>query len=449
MKPRFVFPNHFLWGTATSAYQIEGSHAADGKGLSVWDEFVTRGKKICNGDRGDLGCDHYKKYREDVGLMKTLGYPGYRFSISWPRVQPNGVGAINPAGIDFYDRLVDELLSNNILPFATLYHWDLPWELEKTGGWMNRATAERFGDYTENVVQKLGDRVNNWITINEPWIIYVTGYILGIHPPGQFRPYSGFRVAHNLLLAHGLAVQRIRSINPESKVGITNALSPVHSYRLDRGEKTVERAHAIQNSLWMDSVFKGQYPSIIQDEILSQLGSCFQEGDMSTISTPTDFVGVNHYTRTIVRWAPVPIFRFIPVRPKYQGLQTTGMDWEIYPQGLKEILDWIRTEYGNPPVYITENGAAFQESPDTQGIVNDWERIRFLESYLTQVHHSIAEGSDIRGYFVWSFLDNFEWYYGYAKTFGLVHVDRSSHQLTRTPKQSAHWYSHVCQNNGF
>ncbi|MCC5814404.1 MAG: beta-glucosidase [Leptospira sp.] len=441
------FPKNFVWGTATSSYQIEGAMEQDGKGLSNWDDFVSKKGNIKNGDNGNIAADHYNRYEEDIKLMKSLGYPSYRFSISWPRIQPTGSGDVNQMGLDFYDRLVDNLLKHKIRPFATLYHWDMPLNLHKEGGWMNRSTVERFAEYSEIVVKKLGDRVRDWITINEPWIIYVTGYMLGVHPPGKIRPYSSLKVAHNLMLAHGLAMEKIRLHSPKSRAGITNALSPVQSWNWKRGNKTVERANAFINGIWLDPIYKGRYPIVIEDEIFSQNKGNILPGDLKIISQPTDFLGINHYTRSLVRWSPVPLFRFLPVTPKYKGVEYTSMGWEIYPKGIKDLLDWVRTEYDNPPIYITENGAAFYESPGEDGIVHDQNRIHFLKSYLQNIHHSIEEGSDVRGYFAWSFMDNFEWHYGYEKTFGLVHVDYKSKELTRTPKDSAHWYGKVCREN--
>jgi beta-glucosidase len=448
MKNQFQFPKNFVWGTATASYQIEGGKEQDGKGLSIWDEYVTRKGKIHNGDTGDIACDHYNKYIDDVKLMKQLGYPSYRFSLSWPRILPQGENKVNVKGLDFYDRLVDQLMAKNIRPFVTLYHWDLPLELEQQGGWRNRSTAEKFADYTEVVVNKLGDRVKDWITINEPWIIYVAGNIVGLHAPGKIRPFSSYKVAHNLMLAHGLALQRIRSISPKAKVGITNALSPIQYYKLNTGIKTVEKADAILNGIWMDSIYKGRYPLAIEDEFYSQNKSNIQPADLNIISQPTDFLGINHYTRTIVRWAPVPVFSCVPVRPKYKDVEFTSMGWEIYPKGIKDLLDTVRKKYNNPPVYITENGVAFFESPSDDGIIHDRNRIQFIDSYLRNIHHAIQEGSDVRGYFAWSFMDNFEWHYGYKKTFGLVHIDRNSKNLTRTPKDSAIWFGKVCKKNG-
>lgn len=449
MSSFFSFPKNFIWGTATSSYQIEGAKIQDGKGLSNWDDFCTRKGKIKNGDTGDIAADHYNRMEEDIQLMKNLGYPAYRFSISWPRVQPNGKGKPNPKGLDFYDRLVDTLLKNKILPFVTLYHWDMPLELEKEGGWMNRQTCYLFAEYTEYVVKKLKDRVNYWITINEPWVIYVCGYMLGVHPPGKIQPFSNLKVAHNLLLAHGLALQKIRSLQKNAKIGITNALSPVQYFKWNGGEKTTARANAIQNAMWLDPIYKKNYPKEIENEVLKHNKGNIHKDDLEIISQKTDFLGINHYTRTLVRWAPIPLFHFIPVRPRYKGVQFTSMGWEIYPQGFSMLLEWIRKEYNNPPIYITENGAAFYESPSDDGKIHDTYRIEFFKKYLANVHHSIQEGSDIRGYFAWSFMDNFEWAYGYEKTFGLVHIDYKQKTLKRTPKDSAYWYSKVCKKNGF
>jgi beta-glucosidase len=443
------FPKDFKWGTATAAYQIEGAYNSDGKGLSIWDEFVTRKNKIKNRDNGNIACDHYNQYPKDIQLMKQLQYQNYRFSISWPRILPEGKGKINPAGLEFYDKLVDTLLKNKITPFITLYHWDLPFALQTEGGWMNRSTAQYFADYAEIVAKKLGDRVKDWITINEPWIIFVTGYMLGVHPPGKIQPFSSLPVVHNLLLGHGLALQRIRKFSKKSRIGITNALSPVQYFKWRGGEKTVARANAYQNSMWMDPIYKGRYPSEIEDEIFAQNKNNIKPEDFKIISHPTDFLGINHYTRTIVRWAPIPLFRFLPVKPKYKDAKFTSMGWEVYPKGIKDLLDWIRSKYNNPPVYITENGAAFYEKADSSGFIKDNNRVQFLQNYLTEIHHSIQEGSNVQGYFVWSFLDNFEWQEGYEKTFGLIYVDRNTPKLTRTPKSSAYWYSNVCKKNGF
>jgi beta-glucosidase len=449
MKGWIDFPKNFTWGTATAAYQIEGAYQEDGKGLSIWDEFCMRKKAIKNGDTGNEACDHYNRYKEDVQLMKTLGYPNYRFSISWPRVIPEGKGEVNIKGLDFYDRLIDELLRKDIIPFITLYHWDLPLALDKSGGWYARETAYRFADYSEVVVNKFQDRVKNWITINEPWIVMITGYVLGVLAPGKISPFKSLKVAHNLLLAHGLAVERMRSIAKDLQIGITNALSPIESAHHEKYFSAATRADAIMNRLWLDPIFKGKYPKEIENNIYSQNKGENIEEDLKIISQRTDFLGINHYTRTIVKNIPFPLYNFRPIKPDYPGVEFTSMGWEIYPQGIYNILKKIQNDYGNPPVYITENGVAFIEELNSDGGLEDDNRIEFLKKYLSKVSHAIHEGADIKGYFVWSFMDNFEWAEGYAKTFGLVHVDRKNRTLKRTAKKSAHWYSKVIEKNGF
>ncbi|MDZ4727568.1 MAG: GH1 family beta-glucosidase [Leptospira sp.] len=442
------FPKNFIWGTATSSYQIEGGILDDGKGLSNWDVFSKKKGKIKNSDHGDIACDHYHKYKEDVNLLKKLNIQSYRYSISWPRVLPNGVGSINQKGLDFYDRLTDELLKNNILPFVTLYHWDLPQKLEDLGGWLNRDTADLFGDYTEIIVRKLGDRVKNWITINEPWIVMIAGYVLGAHAPGLRRPFSAFKVAHNLLLAHGKSLERIRSLSPKAKAGITNALSPVYSNRRDKETNVVKRANAIMNKLWLDPIFNGKYPDEIESLVHSQNKGNIKDGDMKLISAKTDFLGINHYSRMIVRRFPIPVFKFIPVLPKHTSAKFTTMGWEIYPEGFYDLLKWVKEKYANPPIYITENGISLNDTLK-ENTVNDPDRIQYLKDYLLSMSKAMEEGVDVRGYFVWSFLDNFEWQEGYEKKFGIVYVDRNDPNLKRIPKDSAKWYAKVCKENGF
>jgi beta-glucosidase len=442
------FPKNFLWGTATSAYQIEGAYNEDGKGLSIWDTFTRKKGKVKNFENGDIACDHYHKYKEDVALIHKLNIQSYRFSVAWSRVMPEGRGGVNAQGLDFYDKLTDELLKKNILPFVTLYHWDLPQALESKGGWYSRETADYFADYTEVMVRKLGDRVKNWITLNEPWIVMVAGYVLGAHPPGFRRPFSSFKVAHNLLLAHGKSLDRIRSLSPKAKVGITNALSPVYSNKVSKENSAVKRANAIMNELWLDPIFKGTYPKEIEKFVFSQNKGNIQAGDMKLISAKTDFLGVNHYSRMVVRKISFPIFNFIPVKPDYPHAKFTSMGWEIYPEGFYDLLKWIKKEYDNPPLYITENGVSLYENA-VNGKIDDPDRISYLKNYLLSMKRAMSEGVDVRGYFVWSFLDNFEWHEGYEKQFGIVYVDRNSPDLKRIPKESAKWYAKVCRDNGF
>ncbi len=442
------FPKDFLWGTATSAYQIEGGFNAEGKGASTWDTFTQKSGKIKRNENGNVACDHFAHWKEDVALMQSLSIASYRFSIAWSRVLPEGTGKVNEAGLAFYDRLVDELLAKNILPFVTLYHWDLPQALENKGGWLNRETTFAFEYYSDIVTRKLGDRVKHWITLNEPWIIMVAGYVLGAHAPGKIRPFSSFRVAHNLLLAHGRSMSVIRTNVPGSVAGITNALTPVYSDSRSKESKATKRAHAIMNQLWMDPIFKGHYPKEIESLVLSQNKKNMFPEDWKLITQKTDFLGVNHYSRMIVRYLPFPIYSFFPVTPKYPAVEFTSMGWEVYPTGFSELLRWIREDYDNPTVYITENGISLPDELENNQ-VSDPRRIHYLQSYLLELNRAMVAGSDVKGYFVWSFLDNFEWHEGYEKRFGIVYVDHSDPKRPRLPKQSAHWYAKLCRDNSF
>ena len=446
MNGRIEFSKDFVFGAATAAYQIEGAFNEDGKGLSIWDEFVRKKGKIKNNDTGDIACDHYHRYAEDVKIMQDLNLHAYRYSVSWPRVIPSGKGAVNEKGLDFYNRLTDELLKKNITPFVTLYHWDLPLELHRRGGWRNRDTSCAFAEYAELMTRKLGDRVKHWITLNEPWVAMVTGYVLGVHAPGERTPFSALRTAHNMLLAHGLALDAMRKSRSDLKIGLTNALSPVHSFRKDLTLKAEKKADAIVNRLWLDPIYHGKYPEIITKNVFSANKGNIKQDDLKIISGKTDFLGVNHYTRMLVRNFPFPLYSFLPVVPKYEGVKFTSMGWEIYPEGMSEILGMIREDYGNPPVYITENGVSFYEKPEN-GRIEDDNRIEYLKNYLFQCWTSVKKGSDLKGYFAWSLLDNLEWHYGFEKTFGLVHIDRNT--LSRTPKKSAGWYADLCRNRGF
>lgn len=442
----YTFPKDFLWGTATAAYQIEGAWKEEGKGPSIWDAFSHIPGKVNGGDTGDTACDHYHKMAEDIDLMGDLGFPAYRFSISWPRIIPDNSGRVNNRGLDFYDRLVDKCMERNILPFVTLYHWDLPLWAQEKGGWLNRETAHHFAEYGMVVANRIGDRVKHWITLNEPWIVAIAGHVLGIHAPGIRKPFSLFRIAHNLLLGHGLCTEALKASCPDSRVGITNALSPIHSYRLDRYPAAVRRAEAIMNYLWLDPIMGKGYPPEIRRAVKRQNGGKIREEDMDIISRPIDFLGINNYHRTIVAPALRPLYTFRPVEPSYPEAQFTRMGWEIYPQGIKEIVLDISRRYNHVPLYITENGAAFQDRL-IDGKVEDPYRVNFIRSYLKALHEAISEGANLKGYFLWSFMDNFEWNLGYEKTFGLVHIERSSGSLKRTVKESGHWYAQVCAEN--
>lgn len=460
---KLLFPAKFVWGAATAAYQIEGAWDEDGKGLSSWDTFSHIPGKISDKSTGDVACDHYHRYKEDVAIMKKIGLKNYRLSISWSRILPDGKGSVNQKGLDFYKYLFDEMLKNKIDPFVTLYHWDLPEALSKKGGWYRRDTAEYFADYAELLVKNFNGQVKNWITLNEPSVNMMAGYLVGEHAPGKKNPFKIFNVAHNFLLAHGLGLERIKSIDPKSKVGLTNALSSVYSlspdvslygtaeqYTSDPEKSARDRkghifAEAAFMRLFMDPVFKGKYPDALQS-MIRLFNHDIHDGDMKIISRPMDFVGVNHYFRTIVSNSLNPLMRFKFEKPDYKGVSFTDMGWEIYAPAFYDLLMWIKNEYNNPLVYITENGAAFKEAPE-KGILHDENRIDFLKNYIGATHKAIQDGANIKGYFVWSFLDNFEWAYGYSKTFGIVHVNYQNQK--RIIKDSGNWYSKVIKNNGF
>jgi beta-glucosidase len=446
---KVTFPHDFLWGAATSSYQIEGAVAEDGRGESVWDRFTRRPGTVSDGSSGETACDHYHRRPEDVAAMQALNLSAYRFSIAWPRILPEGVGSVNPAGMDFYDRLVDELLDVGIRPFVTLFHWDLPQALQDRGGFANRESSEWFAEYSERVVARLGDRVKHWITVNEPFVVFALGYFLGEHAPGERNVRRALRVAHNLLRAHGRAVEVIRGLDPEAKVGIANALTPVHALRPGRDDRARLRAEAFRNRLFMDPIFFGSYPRSTA-RLMRSVNRDMRTEDMDLMSKPLDFIGVNNYTRMIVArsWSPIPGFR--TVDPDYPGVEFTDMGWEVYPDGLYELLTWIKGEYGNVPVYITENGAAFPDQPeevDDHVIVRDPARRRYLSRYLAAVAKARGQGCDVRGYFVWSLLDNFEWAFGYTKRFGLYYVDYRSQR--RILKDSGAWYAELARTGSF
>lgn len=443
--PRIQFPEHLTWGAATAAFQIEGAPEADGKAPSIWDRFTAQAGRIQDGSDARVACDHYRRYREDLDLMAELGLGAYRFSLSWPRVMRLPERRPNPRGLDFYERLVDGLLERGIRPFATLYHWDLPWHEERSGGWESRATVWRFADYVETVVRRLGDRVKHWVTINEPLTIVTAGYLSGDHAPGRRNPIRALRVAHHLLLAHGAALQRLRALAPGARVGPALNLFPVLPRH--RGDvRLAERIDALANRLFADPILLGRYPGPLQP-LLGVLDWTLRPGDLELIGQPIDFVGVNHYSHIIVERSWLPWLGFRLARSPDPEAAHTDMDWEIEPRSFLDTLTWLRERYANPPVYVTENGAAFPDLVAADGSVRDEARRDYLEAYLFMLHHALRAGSDVRGYFVWSLLDNFEWSLGLSKRFGLIHVDY--HSLARTPKLSAQWYASVCRGGGF
>ncbi len=440
-----TFPEDFLWGTATSAYQIEGSPLADGAGPSIWERFVHTPGLTIGGDTGDVACDHYRRWREDVRMMADLGMRAYRFSVAWARVMPQGRGSVNAKGLDFYSRLVDELLARGITPMTTLFHWDLPAALDDRGGWLNPDIAHWFADYAEVMFKALDGRVRHWATLNEPWVVTDGGYLHGALAPGHRSLYEAPIATHHLLRAHGAAVQRYRSVG-KHHIGLVVNLEPKYAASDSAADQAAtRRAHAYMNGQYLDPALLGRYP----EEMPEIFGAAWPEwpaADFDLIRQKLDFIGFNYYTRSITRDAP----EAWPVRagrvPQPQGTYTET-SWEVFPQGLTDTLRWIRERYDNPPVYITENGAAFYDPPVAEnGRVVDSLRVDYLRKHIGAVHTAIAAGSDIRGYFAWSLMDNFEWSLGFAKRFGLVHVNYATQQ--RTPKDSARYYSRVVASNG-
>ncbi len=439
-----TFPVGFLWGSATASYQIEGAVHEDGRGESIWDRFSHTPGKTLNGDTGDVACDHYHRYREDVALMRELGLKTYRFSIAWPRLFPTGSGPLNQKGVGFYSRLVDELLAADILPVPTLYHWDLPQALEDAGGWPNRDTAHRFAEYAGAAFETLGDRIQNWLTLNEPWCAAYLGYYNGHHAPGRTDLDACLQAGHTLLLAHGLAVERFRAVLPGGKIGITVNLSPTYpATDTEEDRAAARRWDAVMNRWFLDPIYRGEYPEEMRSAFGERLPR-FTEAERGTVRQPIDFVGVNYYARSVIRHNPND--RFVQtgaITPP--GAQVTAMGWEIYPDGLRELLVLVRDRYGSPLLYVTENGAAFEDVPGPDGVVKDSDRREYLRAHFRAAHEAITEGVRLGGYYVWSLLDNFEWAFGYTKRFGVTFVDYPTQK--RTPKASARWYAQVIRQN--
>ncbi|MFQ5478637.1 MAG: GH1 family beta-glucosidase [Candidatus Binatia bacterium] len=438
-----AFPDGFLWGAATSAYQIEGSPLADGAGASIWHQFAHRAGNISNGENADLACDHYRRYREDVVLMKELGLKAYRFSISWPRVLPAGSGAINQKGMDFYRKLCDSLLDVDIVPVVTLYHWDLPQALEDQGGWPSSETAACYADYAEQTFRALGDRVSLWISFNEPWVFTYLGYALGIHAPGRADTGAALQAGHTVLRAHAMASQRLATVCPRSDLGITLSVQAVLPLSRNSADlAAAERYGAFVNEWFIEPLTRGDYPQAMRE----QFGGLLPEitgTDRELLRNPPDFIGLNYYTRCVVEDDPTGFFRSRVMRPTGHR---TAMDWETYPAGLYHVLREFSRRY-SLPLYVTENGAGLEnEQPDERGFVTDDLRLRYLQSHFEMAHRAISEGVDLRGYMVWSLLDNFEWSFGYSKRFGIVRCDYTT--LERIPKKSARWYRRVIEENG-
>jgi beta-glucosidase len=439
------FPTDFLWGAATAAYQIEGSPLADGAGPSVWHRFSHTPGRTVNGETGDIACDHYRRYKEDVALMRELGLRAYRFSVSWSRILPEGTGRVNQAGIDFYSRLVDELLANDIQPLVTLYHWDLPAALDDRGGWLNRDVADWFAEYAQVMYKALDDRVTRWVTLNEPWVVSDGGYLHGALAPGHRNHFEAPIASHNLLRAHAAGVRAYRAVG-RNQIGLVVNLEPKYpATTSDEDLAATRRADAYMNRQYLDPLFFGEYPPEMR-EMFGEAWPDFPSSDFEQLRTSFDFLGINYYTRGLTKHDPAnTVERATRVRnPRATYTETS---WEVFPQGLTDILLWTTERYGRIPIYITENGAAFYDPPTaTGGRVEDPLRGNYLRHHLHAILDAIDQGADIRGYMVWSLLDNYEWALGYSKRFGIVHVDYET--LQRTPKDSARYYAGVVRGNG-
>ncbi|HOJ98903.1 MAG TPA: GH1 family beta-glucosidase [Termitinemataceae bacterium] len=447
-KTFLQFPKDFIWGAATAAYQIEGAWNEDGRGPSIWDTFSQNSANIADRQPGNVAVDHYHRYQEDIELMRFLGIHNYRMSLSWSRIFPEGRGRVEQRGLDFYNRLVDSLLSADIKPWITLYHWDLPQALQDQGGWTNRDTVAAFAEYVDQVTRSLGDRVKHWMTFNEPWVASICGNLLGVHAPGSKDIQTTLAVAHGMLLGHGMGSRIVKTNVRDSMVGIVNNLAwiePATNTETDRA--AAHRWDGAYNRWFMDSIYKGSYP----EDMLTWFGRLVPEirqDDMKLISTPTDFLGLNYYTRRLVHYDPEN--PFIQANQTYRSHTPRAEfeEFEDWPEGLYHTLCRIRDEYGNPPVYITENGTTTLDEISDDGCVHDPVRVDYLRRHFSAAHQAITEGCQCKGFFVWSLLDNYEWAFGFTKRFGLVFVDYTDN-LHRIPKDSAHFFRQVIRKNGF
>ncbi|MGM0498773.1 MAG: GH1 family beta-glucosidase [Bacillota bacterium] len=444
---KLIFPEDFEWGAATASYQIEGAANEDGKGESIWDRFSHQKGNIKNNDTGDAACDHYHRYQEDVKLMKKIGLDTYRFSIAWPRIMPAGSGKINQKGIDFYKSLIDELLTAGIKPAATLYHWDLPQKLQDKGGWENRDTAKYFNQYAQLMYKELGDLVPRWITHNEPFVVSMVANLWGEHAPGYKDRKKALQVAHNLLLSHGMAVKSFRESGIEGEVGITLNLAPVYANSENKKDQIAkDYSDAFNNRWFLDPIFKGKYPEKLMALYQQKFDNPFEikTGDLEIISSNIDFLGINYYSRALVEYDEAKLLNFKTIKTKNSDY--TAMNWEVYPQGLTDLLLRLDAEYTKKPIFITENGAAYNDQIAEDGSVHDKKRVDYLEKHFQAAHQAIEKGVNLAGYYVWSLMDNFEWAYGYSKRFGIIYIDYDNGQ-NRILKDSAKMYSQVIENN--
>lgn len=444
------FPPDFAWGTATSSYQIEGAVDEDGRGPSIWDTFCHAPGNVAYGNTGDVACDHYHRWAEDVDLIASYGLNAYRFSIAWPRIQPTGVGAPNQKGVDFYRRLCERLLEKGVKPAATLYHWDLPQALQDRGGWQNRDIVERFAEYASVMYEALGDSVAWWITHNEPWVVAAVGHRMGGMAPGLRDPIAELRVAHHLLLSHAAAVEAYRTSGSPAPIGITLSLSPTYpQHDTDADRRAAALCDAYLNRWYLDPVFRGSYPADLLEWFSERYPmDWIADGDLARMQQPTDFLGVNYYARRIVR-APMggdpAEFAWVNNSEHRLDIPRSDVDWEMTPETLLDLLVRLKSDYGSPPILITENGAAIDDTVGADGQVHDPRRIDYLRTHLAAVEEAIARGVDVGGYFAWSLMDNFEWALGYRPRFGITYVDFETQR--RIPKDSARWYADVVRRN--
>ncbi len=444
--PQSIFPKDFIWGASTASYQIEGAFNEDGRGESIWDRFSHTPSKVDNGDTGNIACNHYALYKDDINLMKELGLQSYRYSIAWPRIFPDGKGKPNQKGMDFYLRLTENLLENGIKPAITLYHWDLPQKLQDIGGWNNRDVTDYFTEYSSYIFQKLGDMVPIWMTHNEPWCTAFLGNMTGLHAPGITDTSTALEVSHNLLLSHGKVVQLYRDMNLNGKIGIVLNFSTKYP-----ASQSKEDLHAtwlsdgVINRWFLDPLFKGTYP---EDTVAlyKAKGAHFSypEEDLKIISKPMDFLGVNYYSSEFIQHCDQNFYKGI--NSELKQLETTDMGWIVYPQGLHDLLVRLHNDCGKIDLYIAENGAAYKDAITHEGRIEDIERQNYLLSHIKESHRAIEHGVNLKGYYVWSLMDNFEWSFGYSKRFGIVHVDFESQK--RTVKQSGYLYKNIINQNG-
>lgn len=440
------FSKDMKWGTATASYQIEGAANTGGRGPSIWDTFSKTPGKVLNGDNGDVACDSYHRYEEDVKLMKELGIDVYRFSVAWPRIFPDGTGAVNQEGLDYYHRLVDQLLENGIEPMCTLYHWDLPQALEDKGGWNNRETIDAFVNYSEVMFKEFGEKIKYWITLNEPWCISFLSNYIGMHAPGNTNLQLATQISHHLLVAHGKTVQKFRELGITGEIGFAPNTTWLHPFSNNQEDiDACQREIGWYIEWFMDPVFKGEYPEFMVEWFKNKgVELVIEDGDLDTIHQPIDFLGVNYYTGHVARYKEnegLLDWEFVEM-----GYERTDIGWPVFPEGFYNVLTHITDRYGNVPIYITENGSCYNDEP-VNGRVTDEGRIKYLKQHLTALNRAIKSGVNIKGYLTWSLMDNFEWSEGYSKRFGIVHVNYRT--LERTKKDSYYWFKQTIENNWF